>query len=426
MKITKLLESPRLYVDEKFLGWKNGWIPASMRRAKCIAYFVAAKGHPEVQRIIKDRYEFIFREVWPQAEVSAAESTGGEERLARNIKRETEEHKLALQNVLTLLKAWKTAQEYQKGEDFFHRLKTTVSSLDKDFCEPIRFGREIEIRREELRASSVPGHIEFDALLGFKQTATLRFERRLDNWGEINARLEESFRAGAWTRSSARAKMTSLGWGMDVQALVAIGSQLEVSGDLTWRGGDAGVALRGEARVFAGARAEGALTLSASATEGISAAIRAGAFVGFSAEVSGSCAFQYGDVPVLTASGSASIAFGVGGTFEAKINAPIFGPTEIGLKTEVALGLGFGMDATVGINFSQSALAVEEAFRLAIYLPTVMRGYRADLMNDEAKNLYYLNKAITAFESELSRCSEDLRRYAQMPSDRRALLNSMG
>lgn len=409
----------RADVDQKFQAWKSFTTLKSTRKSKCIAYFIGAQERPDVQRIIKECYQFIFLEPWPHAEVAAAESTGGIERLARHVRLDAEQRSRALRTVVIQLTKWKEDQEYQEGETFFHRLKATVNSLDENICNLSRFALELETQRSELVASSGrgdgPASAEFDALLGLERTASLWFERRMDNWGVVNARLEESFRVGAWAAGSASATMTRLGLRLDVQALAAIVSQLEVSGDLSWRKSYAVLDLLREASVFAAARAQGALALGASATEGGSAAIEAGAFAGFSVEVSGSCAFKYGDEDVFTA----SIAFGAGGTFEASIEAPIFGPTEISFKTEAVLGLDVGADATVGIHFSQGGLAAQAAFREGIYLPTLMRGYWADWINVEAKNLYYSNKAITGFESELSCRSVDLRRYARIPSERR-------
>lgn len=54
--------------------------------------------------------------------------------------------------------------------------------------------------------------MERDGMLGIKQHAGVSFKADLDRWGEISTKLEESFKAGAWTKGSASAEMHKLGF----------------------------------------------------------------------------------------------------------------------------------------------------------------------------------------------------------------------
>ena len=66
---------------------------------------------------------------------------------------------------------------------------------------------------------------QFEGMIGIQQNASVTFEAYSANWGEINAKLEEEFKAGIWTSGEAKAKIEKLGFSAEVQAAIAIGAQ---------------------------------------------------------------------------------------------------------------------------------------------------------------------------------------------------------
>ena len=174
--------------------------------------------------------------------------------------------------------------------------------------------------------------------------------------------------------------------------------------------------------MFAGARGNAAMKLSASARDGLEAAISAGAFVGLSASIEGSCALLYDDRQLASVQASAEITFGAGVTFAASLKQPIFGATEISFDTNVTLGLGTGVAAQVEIDFTEIYLAGQEQFRNVIYLPTIAKGYSPALMTQDRKNKHYLKKAITALGSEQEEIEETVVSFKNMNPEKQPLL----
>jgi hypothetical protein len=335
-----------------------------------------------------------------------------------------------VEEALAKLKTWKENGDYQTGEVFFALLQQTVGFVDRKLCDSTEFLKKYSA---ECYANITSGTsltpreaaAQFELMVGVKQNASVSFQARSENWGVINGKLEEAFKAGIWGKGEAKAKLEQLGFSAEVQAAIAIGAQLDLEGELKWRKDRAQLSLGGSAELFVGARAEFGGKLSLSAKKGLEASIKAGAFAGFKATCKGSCAFSYDDKDLVKVEAEASVTFGVGAEFEGEIKASIFGPTKIKFGANLTVGLGTAAEVQVEINFSEGALAASQEFRKVVYWRTLAKGYKMDLMNSDARNLYYLNKAIGRLEAELSDTTEELGTLERKPSEKQSLLMAL-
>ena len=259
-------------------------------------------------------------------------------------------------------------------------------------------------------------------MIGIRQSAGVHFEAYSAKWGEINAKLEEEFKLGAWTSGQAKARMERLGFSAEIQAAIAIGAQLDISGSCQWKKGKFGLELAGEASAFAGARAEGSAKLSVNALKGLELSLKGGAFAGFTATASGSAAFSYGGEDLVKVTAEASVSVGIGAEFELAIKAPIFGPTSIDIKGELTFGVGGGAGVALEINFTEMGLAASHEFRKLVYLPTLMRGYQMTLMTSDRRNLHYLQKCQQRLQDQRTEVEESLISYHKVPMEKRRLL----
>lgn len=419
------------YVRKKFKSFAGFTYSKSTRMRKCEEYYIAAADTPASQAVIERVYQEVFKQVLDidraRQRVAAAKKPGKHKVESSAWLEMQEDRGNEISEALDKLRRWKAEGDYQMGEAFFAELCTTVAFVDESICDTMNFqteysaqcrahiGHEVTLTKKEIEA-------QFDLMLGVTQNASCSFETRVGNWGEINAKLEESFKAGAWANGEAKAKLGRMGFSAEVQAAIAIGAQLNVEGQLAWSKGRAQLALGGEGELFVGARAGGEAKLSVNALKGINMALKAGAFAGFSAEVTGTCAFSYDGKTIASVAGSAAITFGAGAEFEASLKAPIFGPTSISIGANLTLGLGSEVKTEVAINFSEAALAASENFRKVVYWRTLARGYQMTLMNSDARNLYYLNKAIARLEAELANTAETIESFAKVPMEKRSLL----
>ncbi|HEY3839762.1 MAG TPA: hypothetical protein VGL72_24490, partial [Bryobacteraceae bacterium] len=344
---TKLLEkgSPeevRIYVAKKFQRFNSGFYLKKTRRKKCILYYVAASGLNK--QVVENVYFATFRETFPRGEADRYEAEL-ERQANRSIKVERGEYvkrktgKISdAEELLRLLIQWKDEGEYQKGEMFYTQLRGVISRYDPRLVSPTELMTEAEVNRVarltgSFSKSSKELHAEFEGMIGIQQHASVSFEAYSPTWGQINAKLEEEFKLGIWGSGEAQAKMSRLGFSLEAQAAVAIGAELNIDGSLTWKKGRAGLDLKGNCNVFAGA--EGALSgkLSVKAREGLEASFEARAFAGFRASVTGTAEFNYDGKALISATGTAEVSFGVGGNLAASIKVPIFGATEINFET---------------------------------------------------------------------------------------------
>lgn len=436
---TKLLEtgSPdevRVYLTKKFKKFNSGFYLKKTRKKKCILYYVAASDSN--RQILESVYFVTFKETFPRGEANRYEDEL-ERQANRSFKVERGEYvrrkasKISdAEELLRQLVKWKEEGAYQEGERFYTQLRGAISTYDPRLVSPTEFMTEAEINRVarltgSFRKSDKELHAEFEGMIGIQQRAAVSFEAYSPNWGLINAKLEEEFKLGAWGSGEAQAKMSKLGFSLEAQAAVAIGAELNIDGALTWKKGKAGLDLKGNCNVFAGA--EGALSgkLSLKAKEGLEASFEARAFAGFRASATGTAEFNYDGKTLVSASGTAEVSFGVGGACAGSIKVPIFGGTEISFETNVTLGLGFGASATTEIDFTGIYLMGAEQFRKLIYLPQLARGYRMDLMTSDAKNLHYLEKCIARIGEDIESMSDMVSSLERVPTEKQSLLMSV-
>jgi hypothetical protein len=119
---------------------------------------------------------------------------------------------------------------------------------------------------------------------------------------------------------------------------------------------------------------------------------------------------------------SAGVSFGAGASCEVSLKSSIFGPTEFKFACDIALGLGTTTSTAVAINFDGIYLAGKSEFTKVMHLPTLARGYRMDLMNQDAKNLFYLKKCISRLGDESIEVSERISSLERTPMEKRSLL----
>lgn len=421
------------YVLKKFKSFRGVTWSRKARIKKCDAYYLAAAAGPHGQDVIPSVYNQVFGELFDLEDVrQRAEELAAKKPPVIMLEsgawlERQEQHGDDVQAALAELNGWLEGNEWQCGERFFAQLVDRVSFLDDKLCDPTQFSSEFSSQcraaiTSETAMTRQEASAAFDLMVGFKQNARGSFESRSTNWGVVNAKLEESFRAGVWASGSAKANMDRLGFSAEVQAAVAVGALLTVEGELTWTKGDVGIKLAGSLEAFGGARAEASVALSVSAIRGIEASVSAGAFAGLQFKAEGSFALTFGNETLAKVTASASIDFGVGATFEASIKAPLFGPTTISIESGVTVGIGGTAGVEVEIHFDEIALASSRAFRQVVYWRTMARGYEMTLMNSDARNLYYLKKCIARLEEERVSTEGLIEGYNRTPIEKRKLL----
>ena len=425
--------SVRDYIEKKFKTFKSFPYSRSSRTKKCEKYYLAASGREVNQDIIQEVYQRLFGEILDTDKVEAHAARQAAKK-SDIVKIEAGQWLQAQNNqaddvaeMLSKLRRWREDGSYQEGEGFFVRLKTEVEEFDETMMDTASFKTDFSAQcRAAISGGIALGPKEINAqynlMVGFNQSTEISFKASGVNWGEVNGKLEESFKAGIWSSGNAKLKLENMGFSLEAQAAIAMGAQLDIAGTMQWTKGRSALTLGGNASVSAGAQASGQIKLSMNARKGLEASIQAGAFVGFSATAGGSCSFAYDDKELVSASGSASITFGIGASFEGSINAPIFGPTSIGFGGNLTMGLGAEVKTEVAINFSEVGLASSTAFRQLVYWRTMARGYEMTLMNSDARNLFYLNKVILRLEAEELGLGESIASYKRVPEEKRSLL----
>jgi hypothetical protein len=421
----------REYVGRKFSAFKSSFMLPVRRRSKCIEYWLNARGN---RQVVEDVYGFVFKQAFPKTEALQKEQALNKKYDVHKTNstewvEKQEKQAGRIGKTVDRLKQWEQQGDYQEGEDFFLRLKTEVEPFDESLCDPRQFSTEHEAQRRmnltgaTTRTANKVG-AEFDGMVGYQQKAGATFQVFDPRFGQLVAKFEEEFKAGLWGSGSWAATKGKTSLSVEAAAELAIGAQLTMEGKCEWKSarGKAGLELGGRANVFAGARGSAAMKLSASAQEGIEATISAGAFVGLSASIEGSCSILYDDRQLASVNASAEITFGAGVTFAASLKQPIFGATEISFDTSVTLGFGTGVAAQVEIDFSEIYLAGQEQFRNVIYLPTIAKGYSPSLMTQDLKNKHYLKKAITMLGSEQEEIEETVVSVKNMDPEKQPFL----
>ena len=331
--------------------------------------------------------------------------------------------------VLAQLREWKENGDYQLGDYFYSDLETAVELIDPRIMDSVNIERVNSVSigaKHKLSIERTDNSFEaaFEGMVGLQQQFEMSFVAGIPSgqWGQISAKLEESFKAGVWGNASAKANLEKLGFSAEVQAAIAIGMELEVKGSAQWQKGDHALKLGGQAKAFVGAEANVQAKLSVSALKGLEASIKAGAFAGFKAEAKGSFGIVVAGRDIMSAEASVAVVFGAGAELNASIKVPILGPTKIEFKALLSLGLGVETGCTFEINISETVLASKEVLLRMKYYRYVLKGYSTDLMNADARNLFYLNKAIKRFEATIEELEESIKSRDKIPIEKRSLL----
>jgi hypothetical protein len=431
---SKNSDEVRTYLQKKFKTFNSWTYSTNSRNKKCVQYYLCASD--ENKRLVEGAYFATFKASFPKDLATKAQADL-ERKAAGPVMVERsewigmqEDRQDSAQQLLDQLILWRDNQDYQYGERFFNQLQSRVAEFDPSLVNPKEFLSESEVKRvAKLTGNTTKTakevQAEFEGMIGVRQSAEVTFEAYSPQWGQINAALKEDFKAGAWASGNARAALTKRGFDVEVQAAVAFGAELNIDGSCTWKLAKHGLDLSGNCNLFAGANASFDGKLSADLFKGINASLALGAFAGVQASVTGKCAFTYDDKPMVGVDATASVQFGVGGSLSGTLKVPIFGATQIGFATSVAIGLGMGVSTNTEIHFSQIYLAGKEDFRKLLYLPTIAQGYRMDLMTQDAKNLHYLDKCIARIGDGVTGMQETIASVKKVPEEKQSLLMRM-
>jgi hypothetical protein len=423
------------YIDKKFRDWKPWKVSLRSQawRVKAYEVLIFARGTPHLQ-LVKDKYFNIFHEAVPAEsellrlcppvrERRRINADEWEEALERRIR--------SLNVVLAQLEEWKEGHDYEEGDIFYDRLSEAVELIDPRIMDAVDIRRmnEVSIGRKhklDVERTDRSFNAEFEAMVGVRQEFAMSFSSGVPDvgWGQINAKLEQSFRGGVWGSGKAQAELGKLGFSAEVQAAIFIGAELEVKGSASWTKGDSELSLGGSGRVFIGGEASFEAKLSVDARKGIEAAFRAGAFAGFKAEAKGTFGIKVAGHDLMSGEVAAAVLFGVGAEIKAAVSVPILGPSTFEFAASLALGLGVETSCSFEVNFSEMALASQELLLRMKNYRHILRGYSLKLTNETAKNLYYLEKAITRFRATIEELEETIAKRNMKPEDERSLLAS--
>lgn len=424
----------RVYLDKKFRSFDSWTYSNDRRDRKCANYYVYASDLNKP--MVEAAYFRIFRSTFPKAlanqiQIDVDRKASGPVMMDREewISAQEDRREDAAQ-LLRQLVQWKENGNYQEGESFFLEMQRRVGEFDPSLVNPREFLTEAELKRvahltRKTTRTAKEIQAEFEGLIGIQQSAGVTFEAYSKKWGQVTAALKEDFKLGAWASGSAKAALTKKGIDTELQAAAAFGCELNIDGSCTWKLADHGLDLSGNCNLFAGANASLSAQLSADLLKGFNASIEMGAFAGFSASVTGNAKFTYLDKTVVGASATASVQFGIGGTLSGSITAPIFGSTSIDFSTSASVGLGFGVATNTEVNFSQIYLMGRDDFRRICYLPTIARGYKMDLMTQDAKNLHYLEKCIARIGDGVNELGEKIESVKKVKPEKQSLLIRM-
>ena len=425
------------YLKTSFLALKSGWISKSSRRDKIAKLYIALDGATVYEKQVREVYCTVFKEPFPTIQIQKIKSKKlkkfGIDELGVESNQWAIEQQQKL-NQLTLclkdLEKWQDEGAWQNGELFYTRLKSRVEPFDETVCDKVNFSKSFQTYKNKLilegQREGKEASGKFDALLGVEQKSEFKFDADMQDWGKINLALEESFRAGAWTKGSAKAKLSKTGLSAEAQAAIAIGAQLHLGGTLNWEKDSLhntiGVQLGGEADLFAGARLGGKAKLTVDAIKGLNLALQADAFAGFEAKCKGTCTFKYDGEDLSTVQATAGVSFGIGGKVKGNIAASLFGPTIIDFESNATLGIGVTVGTKTTMHVDKMALAAKSEFRKLVYIPTIRRGYTVDLVTDDRKNLFYLGKSIKYITQLKEETERSLNKHQDTKVEKLALL----
>lgn len=80
------------------------------------------------------------------------------------------------------------------------------------------------------------------------------------------------------------------------------------------------------------------------------------------------------------------------------------------------------METKISVNFSELGLAMSSEFQKVVHYRMVAKGWKLDLMNQQAKNEHYLNKSINALQKQIISTTNTITTYEEMDDECRPLL----
>jgi hypothetical protein len=124
-----------------------------------------------------------------------------------------------------------------KRGQMYERFKALVDEMYDDEDAVRRADKAVKKKPEKIKIESgawLDEQTDAQEDLENALAASCTFETRSLDWGAINAKLEQSFKAGAWANGEAKARMTKAGFSAEAQAAIAIGAQFSLEGELKW------------------------------------------------------------------------------------------------------------------------------------------------------------------------------------------------
>jgi len=407
----------KAYMLKKYATWSSWHWSVDKRNNMVVKYYDFAS--TDNQQVIRTSFADYFREPWPAEKLRQYQAIQKQKddkwsnkvEFSEAVKMK-KEHLAEMETTLLLLKDWKTGRgKVQEGEDFYLELKATVEPLivgtfDRAMLRNENYVRGVSALTHSgsLTKSKAEGEFDFMAGMKAKTVTDFKFDQGLLQGA---ATLDGEMRAGVWGNGSVKAQIGKKGISAEAAMALAFGLEMKVDAATAWSINDFGVALKGNGRLFIGGEASASAKLKVGA-KGFEASVQAGAFVGIKAECSGTISVQYMGGDMISQTATANISCGVGAQFAASIESTLFGPTVFAFAVDLAKGVGGGFSTSTAISFDRVGLAANAKFRDLLYLPTVLKGYSGELMNQERLNAHYLTKSIKCLEDEIESAKETL------------------
>src|SRR5262245_12983606 len=209
------------YVFRKFKKLNAWYYSSATRDEKCIKYFLAA--NTLAQGIIKNEYLRIFKKPFPEDKANAIREAKASQDAQKFLRTDAleglEDQAEQLQTTLNTLRQWKTARRFEGGDRFFLDLQQLMAQLDggQEIVDTSHFETEFKAYLDHHLTHSVEVtdksvSAEFEAMLGFQQTAGLTFDARSARWGKVEGSLNEALKVGTWASGSVEAELKKIGF----------------------------------------------------------------------------------------------------------------------------------------------------------------------------------------------------------------------
>lgn len=419
----------RVYMHEKFKVWGSWKYSKSSRVTKTLGYYTFAS--TENKEAIRAAYSHYFKEPWPTVELARYEQALQKKQKIKYESGEAQERQekylAALKRTHILLVQWqKGGGKVQEGEQFFLELRSLVDPLIKGNFDPTSLQQENFLRGVSSLTTTGKASLEegveanLDFMLGVHAKSVTEFKFD-DGYNRLAASLVGEMKTGVWGEGSVKGKIGKGGLTAEAAIAAACGMEFKVDAEAIWARGDFGLRLAGDGRLFMGAEANAQVGLKIRGT-GVEAGIKAGAFVGLKASCGGEISLQYMGGDMVKVRAEAEISLGLGAEFEASIKCTLFDGTDFKFKAALTHGVGGGVDVNANINFDRIHLAANAKFRDLMALPTIMKGYSGELMDQERLNNHYLAKSIEAMDVKIKGMEAKLKALNKIPLEKRSLL----